>query len=95
MEKAKKDLRETYEKYINEGLSKEEALSKTISEVRERHSKEKFSEALKEFLKEILDSYSPENWAEEDPVMGVIEAAYAEWEILRPKLKALFEKGER
>lgn len=95
MEKAKKDLKETYEKYLNEGLSSQEALSKTISEVRERHSESVFREALKEFLKEILESYTPENWTEEDPVMGVIEAAYAEWEILWPKVKALFEKGEK
>ncbi len=95
MEKAKKDLRETYEKYLNEGLNREEALSKTIAEVRERHSELAFREALKEFLKEIVKSFSLENWSEEDPVMGVIEAAYAEWEILRTKVKALFEKGEK
>ena len=95
MEKAKKDLKETYEKYLNEGLSREEALSKTISEVRERHEPEAFKEALKEFLKEILDSFSLENWSEEDPVMGVIEAAYGEWEVLWPKIKALFEKREK
>ncbi len=93
MEKAKRDLRETYTKYINEGLSREEALSKTISEVRERHSERAFKEALKEFLKEVIESYSPENWTEEDPVMGVIEAAYAEWEVLWPKVKALFKKN--
>ena len=95
MEKAKRDLRETYEKYLKEGLSREEALSKTISEVRERHEPETFKRALKEFLKEIADSFSLENWTEEDPVMGVIEAAYAEWEILWPKIKTLFGKREK
>ena len=95
MEKAKRDLRETYEKYLKEGLSREEALTKTISEVRERHSEKAFKEALKEFLKELIESYSPENWTEEDPVIGVIEAAYAEWEILWPKIKALFSKREK
>lgn len=92
MEKARKDLKKTYEKYLNEGLNREEALSKTIAEVRERHSEFAFKEALKDFLKEVADSYLPENWAEEDPIMGVIEAAYAEWEILRPKVKALFSE---
>ena len=95
MEKAKKDLKETYEKYLDKGLSREEALSKTISEVRERHEPEAFKKALKEFLKELFESYEPENWAEEDPVIGVIEAAYAEWEILWPKIKALFSKREK
>ena len=92
MERAKRDLKETYGKYIKEGLPKEEALSRTISEVRERHPESKFREALKEFLKEVLESYSPENWAEEDPVLGVIEAAYAEWEVLWPRVKSLFKK---
>ena len=95
MEKAKRDLKETYERYIQEGLSREEALSKTISEVRERHPEPDFLKALKDFLKEVVDSYLPENWTEEDPVMGVIEAAYAEWEILRAKVKALFSGKEK
>ncbi|SMO73434.1 hypothetical protein SAMN06269117_1246 [Balnearium lithotrophicum] len=91
MEKAKRDLRETYDKYLKEGLSKEEALSKAISEVRERHEEEKFKRALEEFLKEIIDSYKLENLAEADPVMALVESAYAEWEILWPKVKKFFE----
>ncbi len=92
MEKAKKDLKETYESYLEKGLSREEALSKAISEVRERHTETSFRSALGEFLKEVVDSYSLRNWGEEDPVAGVIEAAYAEWEILWPKVKSLFAK---
>ena len=95
MEKAKRDLEKTYERYLGEGFSREEALSKAISEVRERHSEQAFKEALSKFLEEILDSYLPENWSEEDPVMGVIEAAYAEWEVLWPKVKALFSKKRK
>ena len=95
MEKAKRDLQDTYAKYLKEGLSREEALSKTISEVRERHEEEAFKRALEEFLKEILDSYKPENWTEADPVMTLVESAYAEWEVLWPRIKKLFEGTEK
>ena len=96
MEKAKRDLRETYNRYVNRGLSPEEALKRAVSEVKERHSEEAFKGALSEFLRELLSSYKPENLTEADPLLSFIEALYEEYEYLKPKLEAFFKrlKGE-
>jgi len=96
MEKAKRDLRETYNRYVNQGLSPEEALKRAVSEVKERHSEEAFKGALSEFLRELLSSYKPENLTEADPLLSFIEALYEEYEYLKPKLEAFFKrlKGE-
>ena len=51
MERAKRELKETFEKHVREGLPPEEALTKTIVESRQKHEESKFMEALKEFLK--------------------------------------------
>ncbi len=97
MEKAKRDLRETYSRYLAEGLSKEEALKRAVSEVRERHSEEAFKGALSEFLGELLSSYKPENLAEADFLLAFVESLYHEYEFLKPKLEALLKrlKGEK
>ncbi|WP_457681228.1 hypothetical protein [Thermovibrio sp.] len=92
MEKAKKDLKETYNRYLKEGLSPQEALSKTISEVKERHSEEVFSKALAEFLKELLESYKPENLAEADPLIAFVESLYEEFQLLKPKIEEFLNK---
>jgi len=95
MEKARKDLRETYDKYLKEGLSRKEALSKTIQEVRERHSEESFTAALAEFLKELLESYRPENLSEADPLIAFVEALTEEIELLKPRLLTFLERLKR
>jgi len=95
MEKVKKDLKQTFEKYKNEGLSFEEALSKAIVEVRERHGEENFAGAFRGFLKEVLESYKFENLAEADPLVSLLEAIFEEYEILLMKIRVLFGKGEK
>jgi hypothetical protein len=90
MERAKKDLKKVFEKYKNEGLPLEEALSKTIADVRERHEKETFTEALKGFLKELSETYKIENLTEVDPLVSLSEAIFEEYEILLAKVRALF-----
>ena len=92
MEQAKKELRESYQKYLKEGLSGREALSKAISEVREKHEPEKFSRALQEFLKELLDSYKPENLTEADPLIAFVESLQEEFELLKPTLEGLLKR---
>ena len=96
MEKAKRDLRETYNRYVNRGLSPEDALKRAVSEVKERHSEEAFKGALSEFLRELLSSYKPENLTEADPLLSFIEALYEEYEYLKPKFEAFLKrlKGE-
>jgi hypothetical protein len=93
MEKAKKDLKQAFERYKNEGLPFEEALSKAIAEVRERHEEENFTEAFRWFLKEVLESYKLENLAEAGPLVSLSEAIFEEYEILLTKIRALFGKG--
>jgi len=97
MEKAKRDLKETYRRYLEEGFSESEALRRAVSEVRERHPEEAFKGALSEFLRELLSSYKPENLAEADPLLSFIEALYEEYEFLKPRLEAFFKrlKGEK
>ncbi len=92
MERAKKDLKETYERYLNQGLSEGEALKRTVEEVKERHSEEAFKGALSEFLRELLSSYKPENLTEADPLLAFIESLYQEYEFLKPKLEAFLKK---
>jgi ferritin-like metal-binding protein YciE len=92
MEKVKRELKETYEKHLKEGASQQEALLKTVTELRNKHDREKFKEALKGFLEETLDSFKPENLSEADPVLAFIESAYEEWDILKAKLETLFGK---
>lgn len=92
MEKAKQDLKETYDRYLKEGFSQREALSKAIEEVRERHSEESFAAALAEFLRELLESYKPENLAEADPLIAFVETLTEEIELLKPKLLQLLKK---
>jgi hypothetical protein len=94
MEKAKKDLKQAFEKYKNEGLPLEEALSKAIAEVRERHEEENFAGAFRWFLKEVLESYKLENLTEADPFVSLSEAIFEEYEILLAKIRTLFGKGE-
>ncbi|WP_456455571.1 hypothetical protein [Thermovibrio sp.] len=92
MEKVKEDLKRTYSSYLKEGLPQEEALSKTLKEVRKRHQKEEFEEALEEFLRELFDSYKPENLTEADPLLSFVESLYGEYEFLKPKLEEFLKK---
>jgi len=94
MEKAKVELKRVYEKYTKEGIPRQEAVLRAVAEVRDRHEREKFKGALKEFLEEIVGSYKPENVSEADPVLAFVEAAYDEWEILKAKLETLFKKRQ-
>jgi len=92
LERAKKDLKETYDRYLKEGLSQREALSKAVEDVKGRHSEEAFTGALGEFLKEILSSYKPENLTEAEPLTAFIEALIEEFQILKPQLRALIDR---
>jgi len=92
MEKVKEDLKRTYSYYLKKGLPQEEALSKALKEVKERHQKEKFEKALEEFLKELFESYKPENLAEADPLLSFVESLYQEYEFLKPKLEGFLKK---
>ncbi|RKQ60352.1 hypothetical protein C7457_1613 [Thermovibrio guaymasensis] len=92
MERAKKDLKETFEHYLNQGLSEGEALKRTVEEVKERHSEKAFKGALSEFLRELLSSYKPENLTEADPLLTFVESLYQEYEFLKPKLEAFLKK---
>ncbi len=89
MENAKEDLKETYSSYLEKGLSSKEALEKAVKEVKERHGEEEFKGALGEFLRELLESYKPENLPEADPLLSFIESLYQEYDLLKPKLKWL------
>ncbi|ADU97508.1 hypothetical protein [Thermovibrio ammonificans] len=88
MERIKQELQSAYNRHRREGLSHEEALSRAIVEVREKHDSDSFKRALEEFL----NSFKPENLTEADPVTALIEAAYEEYELLLPKVKALFKR---
>jgi hypothetical protein len=92
MEKVKKELKDSYQRYLKEGLSEGEALSKAISEVKGKHEPEKFSRALQEFLKELLDSYKLENLTEADPFIALIESLYEEFELLKPTLQTILKR---
>ncbi|GEM_PF-1003278 len=92
MERAKEDLRKTYSSYLEKGLSSKEALEKAVKEVKERHGEEEFRGALGEFLKELLESYKPENLPEADPLLSFVESLYQEYDLLKPKLKWFLEK---
>jgi uncharacterized membrane protein YheB (UPF0754 family) len=92
MEQVKKELKESYQRHLREGLSEREALSKAILEVSEKHEPEKFSRALQEFLKELLDSYKPENLAEADPLIAFVESLYEEFELLKPVLESFLKR---
>ncbi len=81
---AKEDLKKTYEKHLESSLSKEEAVAKTIEEVRKRHKKDEFEKALSEFLKELLP--------EEDPLLALADAIWLEYNLLYPKIKELFRR---
>ncbi len=81
-EKAKENLKQAYKSYKKRGFSLEEALSKAIVEVRDKFEKKTFEEALKEFLEELT---------EVDPLVALSEAIYEEYELLLPKIKALFK----
>ncbi|MEO2082458.1 MAG: hypothetical protein ABGX12_00340 [Desulfurobacteriaceae bacterium] len=94
MEKVKRDLKEAYEGYLESGLSKGEALSKAIEDIRGKHDRETFLKALEEFLREVVGSFKPENLTEADPLLSLVESAYAEYEILRGKAENLFKKGK-
>jgi len=95
MEKARQDLKETYNRYLKEGLSRQEALSKAVREVGERHPEESFAAALAEFLKELLEAYRPRNLAEADPLISFIEALSEEFELLKLKLGSLLSEFKR
>ncbi len=92
MENAKRDLHKTYQKHIDNGLKPEEALSKTIVEVRERHQREPFINALRTFIKELSESYSLKNISEADPLVELSEVIYLEYKELLLKVKKLFYK---
>jgi len=92
MEKAKRELKETFEKHVREGLPPEEALTKTIVESRQKHEESKFMEALKEFLKEVGESYSLKDIPEEDPLMALSDSIYLEYELLLPKIKSILKR---
>ncbi len=90
MEKIKQDLKKSFKEKVEKGLPREEALSQTLVEKREFYEKEEFSEAVKEFLKEIAESYSLENLTEADPLEALAEGIYLEYEFLLAKIKKLF-----
>ncbi len=83
-EKAKSSLKQAYKTHKEKGLPPEEALSKAVVEVRDKFDKGAFEGALKEFLEELL---------EVDPLVALSEAIYEEYEVLLPKIKALFKRG--
>ncbi len=92
MERTKEELKKTFEKHVSKGLSPEEAVTRTIVESREKFEEKKFKEALKEFLKEIEESYSLKGIAEEDPLMALADSIYLEYELLLPKIKSILKR---
>ncbi len=91
MEKVKRELKESFERHISEGLSPEEALAKAVSESKHR-GEETFKDALRQLLKEIEESYSLKAIGEEDPLLALADSIYLEYELLLPKIKSLFKK---